>query len=266
MESTAPDIAKAKHGIEEYVGEVGVLLFAGSAVMEQLAMTGVGLGVAEHSTTLTRPVDRLRTTLSYIYVMAWGTPEEQKQITRMVNKMHRGVQSEGRYSAYDPELQLWVAATLARNGERIYELMFGQMDPATRERCYREGWVYGTALQVKDEMWPQTRADFDIYWDDVMSRLEPDPTIQDYARRLLEYRWWDLALRHQSLMTRGNLDPSVREVLALPWSERDQKRYDLFWTVFTPVYRRVPRLLRQFPARLVMQDMRRRLRAGKRVI
>ena len=67
----------------------------------------------------------------------------------MVNKMHAPVRSPGRYSAFDPDLQLWVAATLAKNGEWLYEKVFGPMDAATKERCYRESWVYGTALQVR---------------------------------------------------------------------------------------------------------------------
>jgi uncharacterized protein (DUF2236 family) len=67
-------------------------------------------------------------------------------------------------------------------------------------------------------------------------------------------------------MTRGNLDPRTREILALPWSSRDQKRYDLFWKVFPPVYRLVPRPVRQAHAQLVLRDMRRRMRKGKRVI
>jgi uncharacterized protein (DUF2236 family) len=67
-------------------------------------------------------------------------------------------------------------------------------------------------------------------------------------------------------MTRGNLDPRTREVLALPWSRREQRLYDLFWKVFPPLYRRIPRRLRHLHAHLVIADMRRRMRRGKRVI
>jgi uncharacterized protein (DUF2236 family) len=263
----APDLAGAKFGIANYAGEQAMLLGAGSTVMYQLAMKGVGLGVAEHSTTLTRPVDRLRTTLTYIYVMSWGTDAEKKAVSRMVNKMHRSVRSEGRYSAYDPDLQLWVAATLVKNGEWLFEKIFGPMDAATKERCYRESWIFGTALQVKPDQWPPTRAAFDEYWDEALTRLEPDPIVQEYVEKLLTPRGiLGVTMPLQSLMTRGNLDPRTREILALPWSARDQRRYDLFWKLFVPVYRLVPRPLRQVQARLTFWDMRRRLRKGKRVI
>ena len=90
-----------------------------------------------------------------------------------------------RYSAFDPELQLWVAATLARNGEQLYERVFGPMDPATRERVYRDSWIFGTALQVTPEMWPQTRAEFETYWEESLALLEGDPAVQCYAKQLL---------------------------------------------------------------------------------
>lgn len=257
-------------GLADFVGEQGILLGAGSAVMLQLAMKGVGLGVAEHSTTLTRPADRLRTTLTYIYVMAWGTPEEQKAISRMVNRMHSTVRSPGRYSAYDHDLQLWVAATLVYSGEQLYEKLLGPLDPFSRERIYRESWLYGTALQVPESMWPPTRAEFDVYFEKTLDTLESEPIVREYARKLLSTDGAPLlvklALPLQSLMTRGNLDPRVRAVLDLPWSRRDQRLYDLFWKVVPPIYRRVPVRLRQAEARRIMRDMRKRLAAGRRVI
>jgi uncharacterized protein (DUF2236 family) len=265
-----PDDSDMGLGLADFVAEQMLMLGAGSTVMYQLAMKGVGLGVAEHSTTLQRPVDRLRTTLTYVFVMTLGTEEEKKAVARMVNKMHAGVRSPGRYSAFDPELQLWVAATLARNGEWLFEKVFEPMDEATKERVYRESWVFGTALQVTPEMWPQTRAEFDVYWEESLTRLEPDPSVQEYARQLLDTRSAPLLMRValplQSLMTRGNLDPRTREILALPWSRRDQRLYDAFWTVFVPAYKLVPRSLRHAHAHLILRDMRRRMRQGKRVI
>lgn len=260
----------AEFGLEHFVAEQMLMLGAGSTVMYQLAMRGVGLGVAEHSTTLERPVDRLRTTLTYVFVMVLGTEEEKRAVSRMVNRAHATVRSVGRYTAFDTDLQLWVAATLARNGEVLYERMFGRMDDATRERIYKESWIFGTALQVTPEMWPQTRADFGVYWEESLQRLESDPIVQSYANQLLSTKGAPLIMRAviplQSLMTRGNLDARTRAILDLPWSPRDQRRYDLFWKVFPPVYRRVPRQLRHLHAHLILRDMRRRLRKGKRVI
>ena len=116
-------------------------------------------------------------------------------------------------------------------------------------------------------MWPQTRADFERYWEESLTRLEPDPIVQGYVERLLTPRGiLGVAMPLQSLLTRGNLDPRTREIVGLPWSARDQRRYDLFWKVFVPVYRLVPRPQRQVQARLTFWDMRRRMRSSRRVI
>lgn len=258
-------------GLADVICEQALLLGAGSTVLYQLADRGTGLGVAEHSTTLARPIDRLRTTLLYVYMMIRGTAAERRTISRMVNKAHAPVRSEGRYSAYDPELQLWVAATLAQNGLFITERIFGRFDDETREHFYRENHVLGNALQVKPEMWPATLAEFEEYWEKkIASFTAADPAVQVYVQRLMSVEARPRGLRRlgalQGLMSRGNLDPRIREVLGLTWTPRDQRRYDLFWKLFVPVYRLTPRFLRQLPARLVILDTRLRLRQGRRVI
>jgi len=237
--------------------------------MYQLAVWGVGKGVAEHSDTLQRPLDRLRTTLSYVYVMGLGTEEEKAAIARMVNRAHRPVKGEG-YTAYDPELQLWVAATLAAVGQDMYERIFGRLDDLTRESLYRETWVYGTALQVRPEMWPQTYAGFESYWERMEREFRSDDQIRHYARSLLSskaQKWYVRPLISTiSLITRGNLSPRARETLGLPWSARDQQRYDRLWAVVRAVYPWVPRWLRRLPAQIAMRDIRWRMRTGRRVI
>ncbi len=168
-------------GLADIIEESMLLLGAGSTVLYQLALLGVGRGVAEHSTTLTRPVDRLRTTLTYVYVMTKGTQEERDAVARMVNKMHAAVRGQG-YTAYDRDLQLWVAATLAHNGIFIHEKVYGPMPLATKERIYRDSQIFGTALQVKPEDWPATYADFEKYWDHTLTtQLTSEPLVRDYV-------------------------------------------------------------------------------------
>ena len=193
----------------DIIEESMLLLGAGSTVLYQLALLGVGRGVAEHSTTLTRPVDRLRTTLTYVYVMTKGTQQERDSVARMVNKMHAPVRGEG-YTAYDRDLQLWVAATLAHNGIFIHEKVFGPMSLASKEQIYRDSQVFGTALQVKPEDWPATYADFEKYWDHTLTtQLSSEPLVRDYVRKLLSSKGQPWFLRPgnglQTLMTKGNL-------------------------------------------------------------
>lgn len=255
--------------IADLLHEPVLLLGAGSAVMYQLAEWGVGKGVAEHSDTLSRPLDRLRTTLTYVYVMGLGTEEEKAAITRMVNRAHGPVKGEG-YTAFDPGLQLWVASTLAEVGVQMWEKVFPPLDPATLESLYREGQIYGNALQVKPEMWPADRAAFEEYWRRTELGFRSDEQIRRYARSLLSskaQKWYVRPLiSTTSLITRGNLTPGTREVFGFAWSVRDQKRYDRLWSVVRAVYPWVPRWVRRLPATIAMRDIRWRLKTGRRVI
>jgi uncharacterized protein (DUF2236 family) len=264
-----PDPTRGRLGIADLLYEPALMLGSGSAVMLQLAEWGVGKGVAEHSNTLARPLDRLRTTLSYVYVMGLGTEEEKRAVARMVNRAHVPIRGEG-YSAYDPELQLWVAATLAEVGKQMYEKVYGPLDPDTAERLYREGWVYGTALQVREDMWPPTRAEFDEWWAKKEAGFRSDPQIRRYAAALLSTRdakWFvKPVLPLMSVITRGNLSAHTREVLGFSWSARDQRRYDLLWRAVRIAYPRVPRVVRRLPARVAMAELRWRMRTGRRVI
>lgn len=265
----SPDPARGRLGVPDLLREPALLLGSGSAVMLQLAEWGVGKGVAEHSDTLERPLDRLRTTLTYVYVMGLGTDEERARIAAMVNRAHGPVRGDG-YSAFDPELQLWVASTLVEAAKQMYEKVFGPLDPDTVERLYREGWVYGTALQVREDMWPPTRADFERYWARKEAGFRSDPQIRAYARALISTREaaWSVKplMPVVSLLTRGNLSPRARSVLGLPWSRRDQRRYDALWRVVRVAYPWLPRRLRRLPADLAMAEVRWRLRSGRRLI
>ncbi|MCW2760432.1 MAG: hypothetical protein JWR85_633 [Marmoricola sp.] len=264
------DVSEPDFTLADIIDESMLLLGAGSTVLYQLALLGVGRGVAEHSTTLARPLDRLRTTLTYVYVMTLGTQQERDAVAEMVNRMHGPVRGDG-YTAFDRDLQLWVAATLAHNGIFIHEKAHGPMSHATKQQIYRDSQVFGTALQVREEDWPATYADFEKYWDHtIATQLTSEPLVRDYVRALLSTKGQPLPLKPavglQNLMTAGNLPPEVRDVLGLSWSWRRQKLYDLFWSVHNLVYPVLPAFVRKEHARLVLRDFRRRMRKGRRVI
>lgn len=261
--------ATAPVALSDFIGEAMLLLGAGTTVLLQLAMRGVGHGVADHSTTLQRPLDRLRTTMTYVYAVTLGSEKEKKAIVRMVNKAHVPVRSET-YNAFDPELQLWVAATLYKNGIDRYQQFFGELDDASADNIYRQSAVYGTALQVKPDQWPETRQEFDRYWDGMIETLTSDDRVRGYVRGLLgggDSPWpVKLLLPLNSLLARGMLPARIRRELDLPWSPRDQRRYDLVMKLLIAVYRYVPRPVRQFPAAFYLWDMRRRMRRGGHLI
>jgi uncharacterized protein (DUF2236 family) len=245
------------------VGREGALLAGGArAILLQVAHPAVGRGVAQHSDFATRPLDRLRATLTYVYCVTYGSPEEIQAVAAVVTGAHRKVTGAG-YRASDPELQLWVAATLYDTALLIYQQLFGPLDGVEAEKVYQQYAVLGTALQVPAGAWPADRAAFRSYWDRMVDTLQVSADGQAVARDLLHPPSAPLALRAamplNRFLTAAWLPPRIRQGYGIPWDERQQRRYELLMKIGATVYPRLPVPLREAPKSWYLRDMRRRL-------
>ena len=57
--------------------EAYIYFGAGATVAWQMARPGVGRGVARHSATLERPLERLRATMAYVYAVTLGSDAQR---------------------------------------------------------------------------------------------------------------------------------------------------------------------------------------------
>ena len=245
------------------VAREGALLAGGArAILLQVAHPAVGRGVAEHSDFATRPLDRLRATLTYVYCVTFGTPEEIEAVSARVTATHRKVAGPG-YRASDPELQLWVAATLYDTALLLYEELFGPLDPARADRVYEQYAVLGTALQVPSGLWPSDRHAFRTYWDRMIDALEVSDAARRVARDLLAAEHAPLVLRAampvNRFLTAAWLPELIRTQYGLSWDNGRQRRYNLLRTVSAPVYRLLPVPIRELPKTWYLRDMRKDL-------
>ncbi|CAN5301278.1 oxygenase MpaB family protein [soil metagenome] len=240
------------------ISREGIILAGGGrALLLQLAHPSVGRGVAEHSDFANNPVGRLHGTLSYVYAVAGGTEADVAAMRRTVNKAHAPVRGDG-YTAMDPDLQLWVAATLYQSAISIYERVYAPLAPDVAESVYREYAVLGTALQMPESLWPATRADFDSYWSTQLARLEVNDEVREVARTLFRPK----RLRLRPLMpivrfaTTALLPENVRAMFELRWSAGKQKRFDRLWNLVTWVYKQYPVQVRSMPRDYYLRQLR----------
>ncbi|MGO4203438.1 oxygenase MpaB family protein [Rhodococcus sp. TAF43] len=255
--------------------------FAGGAanVVMQLSWPEVGHGVAESKvesgSLVKHPWKRARTTFTYLSVAILGTDDECRAYREAVNGAHRYVRSDENspvtYNAFHRELQLWVAACLFIGFEDTHQLLHGKMTPAQAEEFYRSSSTLGTTLQVTEDMWPATRADFDRYWNIACERVAIDDTVRGYLTDLIGLRMvsWPLRLVFGDLLqflTAGFLAPLFREQLGLEWSEDDRRRFEHLFIFVAFVNRFVPRFVRHLPSRVLMRDLQRRIRRGRRLV
>lgn len=253
------------------------LAAAASNVVMQLSRLPVGHGVAESTVDGGRvdkhPIKRARTTLSYIAVAMLGTEDERKAMRKEVNRAHRQVRSKEPvpYNAFDPELQLWVAACLYWGLEMIYTVRYGEPTPEQAAELYRHGARFGTTLQVKPDMWPPDRTAFEEYWRASLAGIEMDDVTRRYLRDLVDLRYLPAPVgrplgRFHRFLTLGFLPQPFRDELGYPWTPRDQARFDRFVRVLAAGNRAIPRPAREFPFNLYLRDVRRRIRQDRPIV
>lgn len=248
------------------VAREGALLAGGArAILLQIAHPGVARGVAEHSDFAARPLARLTATLTYVYGVTFGTPEEARTVAAMVTEAHRAVAGAG-YRASDPELQLWVAATLYDTALLVYEQLFGPLDPVVADRVYMQYAVLGTALQVPPGLWPADRAAFAAYWQHMVDTLEVSDDARRVAHELLHPEHAPLllgaAMPLNRFLTAAWLPEPIRRGYGIEWDEGRQRCYELLVRLGGPLYRLLPVPLREAPKTWYLHQLRRRKISG----
>jgi uncharacterized protein (DUF2236 family) len=253
---------------------------AGAAnVIMQLSRPGVGYGVVESKVDsgnlLKHPWKRARTTFQYLAVAIIGTPQDRAAFREAVNGAHRHVKSAPdspvRYNAFDRDLQMWVAACLFVGLEDTYQLLRGQMTPEQSEQFYRSAWTLGTTLQVTEDQWPSTRAQFDDYWAAACDQVGIDDHVRGYLADLLNLRMINrlLGLPFRPLLkflTVGFLAPVFREEMGVRWSDSRQWLFESLFLFVAFVNRFLPVFIRQGGSYVLLADVRRRVRQERALV
>jgi uncharacterized protein (DUF2236 family) len=147
-------------------------LGGGAAVLLQVAHPLVACGVVEHSGYDRNLWRRLVRTLQALYLVTFGDREEAERAGAAVQAVHARV--HGRtceqlgpfppgtsYSASDPELMLWVHATLVYSSLAAYERFVQPLTADERERYHEEmnlvARLFGTPAEVLPRSYPAFR-------------------------------------------------------------------------------------------------------------
>jgi uncharacterized protein (DUF2236 family) len=248
-------------------------------VVMQLSWPEVGHGVAESTVTsgslMHHPWKRARTTFSYLAVAVLGNPDDRTAFRAAVDVAHRQVKSAPespvKYNAFDRKLQMWVAACMFVGLEDVYQLLRGELTPESAETFYRSAFTLGTTLQVTEDQWPPTRAEFDDFWNSACERVAMDDLVCGYLDDLIHLRMISPVLRPGfvpllQFLTVGFLAPVFRDALGLQWSDARQRWFERLFLVVAFVNRFLPQFIRQGVSYLLLFDIRRRVRRGKALI
>jgi uncharacterized protein (DUF2236 family) len=209
-------------------------LGGGAAVLLQVAHPLVAAGVVAHSGYRDDLWRRLARTLRALYLIVYGTKEEAEQAGDIVKAVHahvRGTTRERlgrypagtRYSAADPELMLWVHATLVYASLAAYSRFVRRLTHDEEERYYQEMALMARIFGTPAEVIPPTLREFRAYFDETVAG--DDISVTPPAREVA-----DVILAGRLPPPLRLLVPSHRLATAALLPRRLREEYDLRWT------------------------------------
>lgn len=217
------------------------------AVLQNM-LAELGQGVYDHSTFFADTAERLRRTIPPIFNTVYGT--DTANAGTQVRDFHHDVKGDlthpdgtvTRYHALDPETYFWAHATFVEQVLYFADTFVRRLTDDEKERTYLESKTWYRRYGVSDRPMPASYADFQRYWDHMLDEvLVAHPSARygvGYVTKgfpcpkgVHPRLWRVLALVFDPLaafLTTGGLPPRARDLLNLPWTDRQERAYQRF--------------------------------------
>jgi len=211
-------------------------LGGGTAVLLQVAHPLVAAGVAEHSDYHRDLWNRLGRTLRALYLITFGTKDEAETAAAAVRAVHAHIRGQTQtdlgcfpqgtqYQAGDPQLMLWVHATLVHASLSAYQRFEKPLTADEQERYYQEMAVVAQLFGTPTDVIPRSLDEFCAYFDAQIagSTIVVTPPAKEIADVILDAPLPALmrmfAPTHR-LATAAQLPNRLRSEYGLPWNPR----------------------------------------------
>jgi uncharacterized protein (DUF2236 family) len=153
-----------------------------AAVLLEFADARIRSGVWDHSTYRADPIGRSQRTGIAALVGVYGPASAARQVIGGVNRMHaqvKGTTPDGEaYTALDPELLDWVAATAEYGFLTAYDRFVQPLSDADKLRFYGEGAGLARLYGVKHA--PRSPQDFLAMMEQRAARFEPHAIVDEF--------------------------------------------------------------------------------------
>jgi uncharacterized protein (DUF2236 family) len=239
------------------------LLYGVRTLMLQLAHPLIMAGVDDHSNYRADPLLRLQGTLDIMNALVFGTRRQALDALHQYYAIHarvRGRLGEGAgpyaagtpYAASDPELRLWVAATLIESTLAAHERFVAPLAAEEREPFYADARVIAAYLGVPESRLPASLGEFQAYFDEMLAsdRLQVTPAARAAAAVLLNPPVWfvpRLALRVMRFITPGLLPERLRRDYGMDWGPGRERALVAFARFSRAVVPLLPATVRYMP-------------------
>jgi uncharacterized protein (DUF2236 family) len=245
-----------------------VLLGWGRAILLQLAHPLIAAGVYEHSgfrATTWAAVTRLYHTVHAMLALTFGSDAEREHALDGIRQIHRRVHGHLKtptrrfpdgtpYSAEDPDLVLWVHATLLESVPLAYERFVGPLTIAERDAYCAEAAPVAVALLARSHEVPRTWAEARVYLDGMYAsgNLEVTEQARTLARAVLSPPAAAALIAGPAtwinrIVTLGLLPAQIRQQYRLEWTGFNQRTFNALIPTLRSVRRVMPRSITSWP-------------------
>jgi len=227
-----------------YFGDNRMYLIGPRPAVLQNMLAELGQGVLDHSTFFADTAERIRRSMPPIFNTVYGSDDDNSGL--QVRDFHHHVKGDmpdgGRYHALDPDTYYWAHATFVEQVLYFADTFVKRLSRAEKEQIYLESKTWYRRYGVSERPMPANYAEFQEYWDRMLDEiLVAHPTAKygvgyvakGIPRPKAVAPWlWRLISPvlnpAAAFLTTGGMPPRARDVLGLPWSERQERRYQHF--------------------------------------
>jgi len=236
------------------------------ALLLQIAHPAVADGVARYSGFQKDPFGRGYRTFAAMAMIYFGTKKQAEETARRLWRIHSAVQGQYElsrgigtrqtpnsklqtYSANDPNLLLWVLATLTDTTLQVYSrTQFLDLPPDWKEKFYEESKIAAQVLGIPDDVYPADLEAFEKYFSKILNGdlLGSAPVCREMAQAIVRHprapkKW-------AALFAAGWLPVPLCQRLGIEAGEHPERRLEKWLWRFVRVYRFLPGWLRYNPA------------------
>jgi uncharacterized protein (DUF2236 family) len=243
--------------------ESAMLLGGPRALLMQLAHPLVAAGVAQHSAFRDDPLTRLRRTLDATLSLVFGCQRDAQAAAGQINRVHAQVrgrlpEASGRfpagtpYDARDPELLMWVHATLVDTTLTVYPRYVEPLTEGQMAQFYEESKLTARMLGVPDEILPADLSAFRSYMDEMLASddLGVAPFQAELGRAVLYPKVAGIPRPFFELgtaITIGLLPERLRRLYGLRFTPRRRRLYGWSPGIVRGIRPVLPRVARHMP-------------------
>jgi uncharacterized protein (DUF2236 family) len=260
------------------------LLYGQRALMLGALQPLAFIGTTQRSKAHKTPWRRLTHTAQMFEAVFFGTREQADEALAFTARLHTRVQGEipydagpfpagTPYSAFDPELMLWVIAPMYDSARVLYELLVRPLSHAEREQLWQEYLLFGELFGMPRTAAPVTAIELDEWWqhqirsEKIFLTQHARAVGRSTGMKIPVPLYARAPMRAGSLLLTGSLPGWVRDEYGLGWSTRDEVAFRSLAAAVRAGRPVVPRAVRRGSCLpfygLIAKQERVNVRAGK---